>query len=272
MRLLFAFVVGLAITAFTASASAYGNGASGYTGKQEGRSCNSCHSGGTAPQVTITGPDTLAAGATGDFTMVVSTGQTKAAGGIAASEGASLTAGTNLHDEDGELTHDSAVNAAGGKASFSFKVTAPANGTTMRLFAVGLASNGSGTGGDKATQITKDITITGGGAATPTTPTTPTTPGADPGAGTEAQSQASPGSTSTSTDATEPTKTTKKKKPAKDDDGDDDDDDDGSRRRDPFAGDATTSCSMRSGKLDPAGSGAAAGVLLGLALVRRRRR
>ena len=39
----------------------------------------------------------------------------------------------------------------------------------MRLFAVGLASNGSGTGGDKATQITKDVTITRSTASQPLT-------------------------------------------------------------------------------------------------------
>lgn len=274
MRLLFAIVVGLAITTFAATASAYGGGASGYTGKQEGRSCNSCHSGGTAPQVTITGPDTLAAGATGDFTMVVSTNQSKAAGGIAASDGASLTPGTNLVDEEGELTHSNGgVSPSGGKATFTFKVTAPANGTTMRLFAVGLAANGSGTGGDKAAQITKDIAITGGGTAT--NPPASTTP---PGTNTQAD-QASPGSTSTtsgttttSSDATEPSsskKTTKKKKAA---DDDDDDDDGNTRERDPFAGDATTNCTMRHGKLDPAGMSAVFGLVFGLALVARRRR
>jgi hypothetical protein len=257
--------VGLAITTFAASAAAYGGGASGYTGKQEGRTCNSCHSGGTAPQVTITGPDSLAAGATGDFTMVVSTNQTKAAGGIAASDSATLAPTKNLIEEEGELTHSNGgVTVSGGKASFSFKLTAPANGTTMRIFAVGLAANGSGTGGDAATQITKDVTITGGGTAT--------TP---PPSSSEQPDKAAPGSTSTSTststDATEPTSSKKSTKKTGDDD-DDDDDGNTRTRRDPFAGDATTACAMRPGKLDPFGLGALAGVVFGLALIARRRR
>ena len=272
VRRLFASFVCLAMTTIAASAFAYGGGATGYTGKQEGRSCNSCHSGGTAPQVTITGPDSLAAGATGDFTMVVSTNQSKAAGGIAATDGTTLTAGTNLHDEDGELTHNSgAATVSGGKATFSFKLTAPANGTTLRIFAVGLAANGSGTGGDKATQITKDIAITGGGTAT--TPPTSTTP---PASSTNTQAdQASPGSTSTSTSPTEPSsskKTTKKKSSSTGDDDDDDDDGNTRERQDPFAGDATTACSMRPGKLDPSGLGAGLAVLFGLGLIARRRR
>lgn len=273
MRNFLAFVVGLAITTFAVSAGAYGGGASGYTGKQ-GLSCNGCHSGGTAPQVTITGPDTLAAGATGDFTMVVTTGQTKAAGGIAATDGTTLAPGTNLIETDGELTHSNGgVNVSGGKATFSFKVTAPATGTTLRIFAVGLAANGSGTGGDKATQITKDLTITGGGmASTPPAPAgstpTPTTPPSE-----QADNKASP--TSTTTDPTEPTsskKTTKDTSTTGDDDDDDDSTSNTRHRRDPFAGDATTACTMHSGKPDPSGLSAVAGLVLGLALIARRRR
>lgn len=263
MRLLPSLLAGLTVLTLTATASAYGDGASGYTGKQEGRSCNSCHSGGTAPAVTITGPDSLAPGATGDYTLVISTTQAKGAGGVAASDG-TLAAGTGLHDEGGELTHDKAISASGGKASFSFKVTAPESGSTLRLFAVGLASNGSGKSGDKATQITKDITITGGDT-TPTTPTTPTKPA-------EEADQATSDGAATSTDATEPSssKTSKKKKASS---GDDDDDDDSSTtRRDPFAGNTSTACTMHHGKADPVGLGAALGVVLGLALLGRRRR
>lgn len=262
MRVSLAFVAGLAITAFAGTASAYGNGASGYTGKQEGRSCNSCHSGGTAPQVTITGPDTLAPGATGDFTMVITTKQAKGAGGIAATDGAVLTAGPNLHDEGGELTHDKAINAAGGKASFTFKLTAPARGTSVRIYAVGLAANGSGTGGDKATQITKDITITGGTSA-PAEPTTPP--------GSESKDQAAPGDgASTSTDPTEPSSSKKTTSSDDEEDGDDDDDESDYRDRRGQFNDASA-CSLHSGKVDGAGLGAAAGALFGLALLRRRR-
>jgi hypothetical protein len=138
----------------------------------------------------------------------------------------------------------------------------------MRIFAVGLAANGSGTSGDKATQITKDITITGGGTAT-----TPPPPASS--SSTEQPDKASPTSTSTSTDATEPSssKKTTKKTASSDDDAEGGDEDGNSRtRRDPFAGDATTACAMRPGKVDPFGLGAVAGVVFGLALIARRRR
>jgi hypothetical protein len=256
VRLLAPVIAGLIVTTFAAPASAYGSGATGYTGKQEDRSCNSCHSGGTAPQVTINGPASIAAGATADFTLVVATKQTRAGAGIAATDGTTLGAGAGLQALDGELTHSAGLAVSGGKATFKFKVTAPASGTSLRLYAVGLAANGSGTGGDKATQITKDITVTGGSAATPTTP--PASDGDDD----EAADQATPSGTTTTTDGTVP-----EKKPAP---ADDDDDDDGNarNRRDAFTSDPSA-CSMHRGRTD---GGAVLALLLGLAFATRRRR
>ena len=75
------------------AASANGGGVAGYSGKpnlvraRKARAATSATDGGTAPQVSITGPATLAAGQTGDYTLVVSTGQSRAAGGVAASDG-----------------------------------------------------------------------------------------------------------------------------------------------------------------------------------------
>lgn len=155
-------------------ASAYPGGIAGYTGKpsdgaSQGNSCNDCHAGGTAPQVSITGPNTLAAGQTGDYSLVVTTSQSVAAGGVAATDGVVLTPGSGLRDSFGELVQDGPLPTSGGKATFAFKVTAPLTGDGLKLWAVGLASNGRGTGGDKASQTTKDVTVTGGAVVVPAT-------------------------------------------------------------------------------------------------------
>jgi len=262
VRILVSVAVAFAISTVSLAAAAYADGAPGNTGKQ-GASCTGCHTGNAAkPTVTITGPATLAAGATGDFQMVVTTNLGRAAGGVAATDGVTLAPGTGFQEGNGELSHAAALTTAGGKATFSFKVTAPATGTTLKLFAVGMGSNGNGTGGDGTTQITKDIAVTGGGTA-PTTPapTTPTTPAGED----DDAADTAPASTSTSTSATEPAPAKKKKKTTTTDTEEEDEDDD--RTIDPYAG--RGGCSTSRAPLDA--SSAAAFVLVGLALVRRRR-
>jgi hypothetical protein len=165
-RAAFRSAVAAAAMLVASAASANPNGVAGYTGKPnatapQGESCNKCHAGGAAPQVTIDGPATLASGQTAEYTLVVRTGQTRAGAGIAASDGASLTAVSALRDSFGELVQSSPRAVAGGSATFGFRVTAPATGGTMRLWAVGLASNGSGTGGDRAAHATREVSVQG---------------------------------------------------------------------------------------------------------------
>lgn len=141
-------------------AAANSAGAPGYSGKPnaavpQGETCVNCHAG--ANNVSLTGPDTLAAGATGDYTFVV-TGS-PAGADIAATNGVKLTAVSGLVENFDELVQPSPQNG-----TFRFKLTAPLSGTAVKIWAAGHAS---GTG-----QTTKTITITGGappvnGAAEP---------------------------------------------------------------------------------------------------------
>ena len=63
------------ICSLAASAAlANAGGVVGYSGKPPAADCNGCHTGGNAPTVSITGPNTLAAGATGTYTFTVSAG------------------------------------------------------------------------------------------------------------------------------------------------------------------------------------------------------
>ena len=109
----------------------------------------------------------LAAGQTADYALVVRTGQTRAAGGVAATHGAMLSPLASFRDSFGEVVQEAALVVTNGEATFRFRMTAPVTGGPLGLWAVGLAANGNGLGGDRATQITRDITVTGGVPAKP---------------------------------------------------------------------------------------------------------
>lgn len=169
MRRLLSIALVSAATTLSIDASATSGGITGFSGK--GASvCSqaSCHvsTGAAAPTLTITGPETLVAGATTDFTLELSTTLAKGSVDIAGSDGVKLAAGTNLQVNGAELTHTAGgVAAAGGKVTFTFKATAPASGTKMTLFAAGLGSDGVGTAGDGTGKTTKEVAVTGGAPA-----------------------------------------------------------------------------------------------------------
>ena len=173
LRSLVAITASLVASLFCVTARANQSGLAGYSGKPNvsapaGESCNQCHSGGTAPQITIAGPSTLAAGQTGDYALVVQTAQSRAAGAVAATDGIVLTPVAGVRDSFGEMVPNGGVTVAGGQATFRFRVTAPLTGSTLRLWGVGLAANGNNApSGDRAAHMTRDITVTGGLAPTP---------------------------------------------------------------------------------------------------------
>ncbi len=183
----------------TTAASANSGGVAGYTGKPnfsapQGESCQKagCHGGGGAPQVSIMGPSSLAAGQSGDYTLIVSTNAARAGAAVAATDGVKLANLAGFADSFGELVQTAPMGPSGGQATFQFRVTAPLSGTTLKLWAVGLAANNNGgTTGDAAAQTTRDITITGGA---------PVTPGGnqDAGASSSSSGNAGPGSSSSS--------------------------------------------------------------------------
>lgn len=271
MRLGVAISLVLAASAVPLPASANGGGVAGYSGKPtttspEGQSCNQCHSGGAAPQVSLTGPATLTAGQSAEYALVVSTGQARAAGAVAGSDGALLapSVGGGLRDSFGEMVQDGSRAVAGGQATFRFRVTAPTSGTTLKLWGVGLAANGSGAGGDRAAHVTREITVTGG--------STEPDPGSSGGAPSDdepdggATGEASSGSPSSSAD------------PADDDVDETSDDGEGesatarSKRRRRISPDPSAACASSPARgASSTVLGASSAVALGF-LARRRRR
>lgn len=133
----------------------------GFTGRTATTSagCGSCHSalsGATA--VVLSGPATLAPGAVGSYTCVVThtpafTGTNNAGINIAvktapngSTDAGTLTAsGTNLKKSGNELTHSSpkAMSGSPSTTSFTFSWAAPAVAGTYTMQAIGLVTNGA---------------------------------------------------------------------------------------------------------------------------------
>jgi len=138
-------------------ASATSNGISGFSGKS-GSTCTGCHSSGTAPTVTMTGPTSVASGSTNTYTISVST-VTAGNGGVdvAASAG-TFAAGTGTKVLNGEIVH----SAPSSTHSWTFSWTAPTvtATTTATLYAAAIDSFSGGTG-----KLQQNITVT---AAAPT--------------------------------------------------------------------------------------------------------
>jgi Viral BACON domain len=138
-------------------ASATSNGISGFSGKS-GSTCTGCHSSGTAPTVTMTGPTSVASGSTNTYTISVST-VTAGNGGVdvAASAG-TFAAGTGTKVLNGEIVH----SAPSSTHSWTFSWTAPTvtAATTATLYAAAIDSFSGGTGTKQ-----QNITVT---AAAPT--------------------------------------------------------------------------------------------------------
>ncbi len=143
--------VSLAIAAFAAlllsiwsgSALSYSAGITGRTLKSgAGLGCGSCHSPSQTLGVAINGPNSLAAGAQGTFTVDITGGANTAKMGvdIAASSGTLSETSIYLQVSGSEVTHNSTdLNTnASGAGTFTFKYTVPAGaavGSTYTLYA-----------------------------------------------------------------------------------------------------------------------------------------
>jgi uncharacterized protein (TIGR03382 family) len=147
------------------SAFAYATGQTGFSGKQSGNTCmnSTCHSGGTAPTVTLEGPDTLAAGTTGNYTLVIKGGAGVRGGFDVAVDTGSLEAGTDSRKTGGEVTHKAPKAFSNGELRFDFSLVAPSSGGSVKLFGAGNSTNfNNEPTGDASAQTSKTITVTGG--------------------------------------------------------------------------------------------------------------
>ncbi len=161
----------IVIAAFLlSSASVFANasGAIGYSGGPPGNTnCNGCHAGGGAPTVTITGPTTLGAGATGNYTLTISGGAGARFGMNVSTNSTSATLNkisANVGVAFGEL-HQTAASTSG---TFNFAMTAPPFPGPVTIYGSGNSCDGNGsTGGDRSTSTTLVVTITAGSGQNP---------------------------------------------------------------------------------------------------------
>jgi hypothetical protein len=176
-----------AVTFSATAAAAHSTGETGHSG-QQGSSCNACHSGGTAPAVRFTGPDTVAAGATATYRFEVHSmraGQHAGGFNVAAS-GGGLGAidgqAEQLVATVGELTHTMPKENVDMLAGWDFSWTAPLAPGAVTLFGAGNSVNRNGqNSGDRASTTTfaievVDATATPTATAQPSTPTFTATP------------------------------------------------------------------------------------------------
>jgi len=178
------------------AAAAHSTGETGHSGKQRS-TCNECHSGGTAPDVRFSGPQSVTAGdiVTYRFEVQSMRGAQRAAGfNVAVSDGSLDVAS----DEDeqlilDELTHTMPKINSDMIAAWEFRWTAPLAPGAVTLFGAGNSVNRNGQDtGDRASVTTLvvavvEATATPTATALPATPTLTTTP-------TPASTQTAPGS------------------------------------------------------------------------------
>ena len=158
----------VAVLSFPSLASAT-RGVTGYSGKPYNgnrETCAQCHSGGTAPTVTITNVGTVTAGSTNQVTVRVSGNLT--AVNIAMADGTEVTPIQNLRLEfpaNAELVANPAPIA---ENDYRFSFKAPQRNGTHTIWATGLTSNNnSATSGDGVRSVTQTFTVTGGSDSEP---------------------------------------------------------------------------------------------------------
>ena len=131
------------------SATIYGDpgGRTGRTRKTSTSGCGSCHgsSATTGVSVTINGPDTVTAGQTNQFSLIISrSGKTGAGIDIATRRGtlAAVTSGTRV--SNGEIVHNNDLPMSGGTITVLFNYIAPATQGLDTIWSTGLATNSNG--------------------------------------------------------------------------------------------------------------------------------
>lgn len=159
----------LAASFFSLTAYANKTGIAGYSGKAGSAvTCmnSSCHGGKPSdltPTVTLKGPQSLAAGETGNYTLTISGGPAVTGGLDVAVNGGTLKATNTTETQlfSGELTHKAPKAFTNGEVSFDFSLVAPTSSRTITMYASGNSTNNSDTfDGDHSAATTLDIQVT----------------------------------------------------------------------------------------------------------------
>jgi uncharacterized protein (TIGR03382 family) len=158
----------LAACLFSVSAHANSTGITGRSGKQGvtcmAAGCHNTNPNPAIPTVDLIGPTALAAGETGNYTLVITGGAAVKAGmNVAVSDsGGTLTkSGTELKVVSGELTHTAPKTFANNEVRFDFSLVAPSTSRTVTLYASGNSVNDDKNFTlDHSESTTKEIIVT----------------------------------------------------------------------------------------------------------------
>jgi hypothetical protein len=118
---------------------------SSYTGrtlKSGSGGCGNCHASQTSTvTVAVSGPDTLASGTDGSYSVTISGGSgSSVCVDIATSAGTLKTADANLKLSSSELITNGVKKYASGSYTYNFKLAAPATQQTVTLYATGMST------------------------------------------------------------------------------------------------------------------------------------
>jgi hypothetical protein len=176
----------VAFSFVTGAAHGFSAGITGFSGRQQGVICNSCHAGGSAPTVDFEGPTTVEPGSTNVYRFNVrneASGQTHAGldisvtGGelaVDGSQGARVV--TVVNPPGQEVVHNSPKAKVDGVTTWEFSWTAPPAAGSVTMFGAGNSVNrDQGSFGDRAAARTLVIDV----AAAVETPTPSPTPTSD---------------------------------------------------------------------------------------------
>lgn len=142
-KIIAVILVVLFITVTSVMLYAFSGGITGVTKKDTSPGCT-CHgaSPSSSTQVNFIGPDTVIAGQTVQYTIVVANSTQLAAGvDIAVQRGTLSVANSLLRLQSGELTHNAPIGFTSGSASILFNYTAPSIIGLDTIYANGNAVN-----------------------------------------------------------------------------------------------------------------------------------
>lgn len=160
----------LAAGLLSSAAQASLNGRIGQSGKLGGVTCQSCHTGAPSQAfISVLGPESLGAGQTGRYEVVITGGPAVVGGvNVAVDNRATLQEGPGLRLAQGELTHSQPRAFSNGQVRFTFSVVAPTSGSTFKIYAAGNSANGNKSNdGDIGAFTSRDIAVKGGSQPPP---------------------------------------------------------------------------------------------------------
>jgi len=175
MSRLLSILGAMSVLAIPEVGHAYNDGASvvGHSGATTGVTCNGCHTGGTAPMVAFSGPATLAAGASGQYTFTVTSkaAADKIAGidvSVSDTKAQLAAVSATVEAAGGEIVHRAPIPLSGGSVSVQLTLKAPPTGGTITLYGAGLTGTAvDATAGKLASTTKLTITVTGSASVPP---------------------------------------------------------------------------------------------------------